>query len=213
MADVLGVDQNYDLVTQYGFAFRHKFIFQKFSTDFPSHTLYQSNNAKAVRSVIDGIITKNSIRYITAMGHGMYAAFTGQNGAIVWDAAEDLSYLKGTIVHLLSCQTGASLGRKMVADGVSAFWGYTVNFAFRHEGQPPTELSDDTTAAIYLRMDAIIDRGILAGKKSQPIYDSVQSYVARVIPQLTPADRATLLDNYVHLVCPSTTWGSPSVTL
>lgn len=216
MAQVLEIDQDYEIVVQYGQAFRNKFIFQDFNSNFPQHQLIKCNNHRANRSDIDAVIDSDEtdIRFISGMGHGLYYAFTGQNGDVIWDAAtDDFGYLNDMILHFLSCQTGAILGREMVKDGVAAFWGYSVNFVFYHQNTPPNQLDKDSTAEVYFRMDAIIDRGILRGKGAQEIYDSVQRYVAQVYPQLNNAQRAVLLDNFVHLVCPATVWGDPKATI
>jgi hypothetical protein len=103
----------------------------------------------------------------------------------------------------------------MVRQGVRAFWGYTVNFSFYRQSTPPQDLTTDSIAELFLRMDSIIDRGILSQKNAQEIYDSVTTYVATVYPQLKskPLHQAVLLDNYVHLVCPVTVWGDASATL
>jgi hypothetical protein len=102
----------------------------------------------------------------------------------------------------------------MVEDGARAFWGYTVNFSFFHRNPPPSALETDKTAEIFFRMDAIVDRGILAGKTATEIYDSLTSYFATVYSKLhDPAHKAVLLDNFVHLVCPVTVWGEGGALL
>ncbi len=214
MADVLQIDQDYDIVTRYGQAFRDKLVFANFASDFPTHRLHACKNADATRSKIDAKLTSNSVKFVTGMGHGLYTTFTGQHGAVIWDDSDNFSYMKDMIVHLLSCQTGALLGRKMVSDGVAAFWGYTVNFTFYHRNPVPHALDSDPTAEMYLRMDAIIDRGILKNMDSQSIYDAVTRYVAKALPKMkNAAQRSVLLDDYVHLVCPATTWGDAQATL
>jgi len=102
----------------------------------------------------------------------------------------------------------------MVESGAVAFWGYTTNFVFFHRNPEPADLATDDLAEIFFRMDAIIDRGVLSGASSDEIHESITDYVAAVLPQLTDSmHRAQLLDNYVHLVCPSTTWGDPAARL
>lgn len=215
MCDVLAIDANWDVVTQYGRAFREHFVFANFAKDWPAYKIHHLVGTDAVQPGVNTFISGNDIKYLTGMGHGLYDAFTGYNNSPIWDANDDFSHLKGVIIHLLSCQTGALLGRAMVKQGVRAFWGYTVNFVFYRMTNIPSDLLTDTIAEVFLKMDCIIDRGILSNKNATEIYDSVTDYVAKVYPQLKkkPLHQAILFDNYVHLVCPATTWGDAGATL
>jgi hypothetical protein len=215
---VLGIDPAWDIVTRYGHEFRSQFVFINFSTDWPQHTLQRLIGEHAAQPYVDAHLTNHHsnnrpIRYITGMGHGVYNTFAGYENRPIWSASQQLAQLRGTLVHLLSCQTGALLGRSMVQQGVEAFWGYTVNFSFYHTNPPPAHLEQDTIAERFLRMDCIIDRGILSGRTADQIYDSITRYCAEVYPQLPQHQRAVLLDNYLHLVCPATTWGSIGSTI
>lgn len=217
MAGVLAIDQDYDIVTRYGQAFRERLLFSCFATDFAGHKLVRCQNKKATRRAVDAALGADGIHYVTGMGHGRYSTFTGQDGVTIWDALdpkEDFTNLNGRLVHLLSCQTGALLGRSMVHGGVRGFWGYTINFAFYHKRPVPKELHTDEVAEAFLKMDLIVDRGILSGKNAHEIYESVTKYVGSVYAQMKDvAAKAVLLDNYLHLVGPGLTWGDPSAVL
>lgn len=134
------------------------------------------------------------------------------------------AHVQGAIVHLLSCQAGALLGLAIVHAGARAFWGYTVNFTFWHDDPAPDPLDTDETADLFFGLDAIIDRGILTGKPAAIIYQDVIDAFWDAHEQLLPASSsqdvypyqlvaATLLDDFVHLVCPVTTWGDQQATL
>jgi hypothetical protein len=215
MSDVLIVDAAWDRVTHYGRAFREKFVLRDFKKEWPAYSIHELVGPDAIRSKVNAFVNQNRVRYISGMGHGLYDSFTGFHNQPIWNSNDSLSHLAGTIVHLLSCQTGAVLGRSMIKDGVVAFWGYTVNFAFYRNRTSPTDLTTDSLAEIYFKMDCIIDRGILSQKPADAIYDSVTAYVAAVLPQLKSKklEQALLLDNYVHLVCPATIWGQVNATL
>lgn len=215
MSDVvLAIDADWDLVTQYGHAFRDRFVFAEFSQKWPEYQLHRLSGLQAVQPAINTFLTEHDVRFVTAAGHGVYDTFRGYQDQLIWSATQDLALLQGAIVHLLSCQTGTLLGRSMVAQEVRAFWGYTINFSFFRKTTPPADLAEDKTAEIFLKMDCIVDRGILSKKPSVEIHNSVASYVASVSPQLkNPLHRAALLDNYLHLVGPFTTWGDAEATL
>src|SRR5690242_14446490 len=141
MAQVLALDPHSDTVTEYAFAFRNKFIF---NDSWPDHVIRRLTGSQVVQPDVDDHITHNLVTYVTAVGHGLYDVFTGHQEETIWDSVQDLTFLRGTIVHLLSCQTGALLGREMVDQGVIAFWGYTTDFAVLHEDPPPSDKATDS---------------------------------------------------------------------
>lgn len=123
MAGILAIDPAWDLVTRYLQAFRNKFIYRDFNNTWPNHNLHLLQGNQAVQPGVDNFLNFNSIEYITASGHGLYDNFTGHSNSTIWSASQPLcSKLSGTIIHLVSCQTGGILGRTMVKRGVRAFW-------------------------------------------------------------------------------------------
>jgi hypothetical protein len=206
MAAVLRIDHCSDLVNQYAQVFRTKHIFQDFQKQYVQHVAYNSIDIEANQSEVERKLLNNSIQYISGSGHGRYELFLGNDGNPIWQDGQDFTVLKGKIIHLLSCQTGAVLGRSMVSHGAQAFWGYNVSFVFVHTDSPAS-LENDSLAEAFLRMDIIIDKGILAGKLGHEIYRSITQYVANVAPQLNAIHRGLLLSNYIHLACPAITWG------
>jgi hypothetical protein len=213
MISVLCIDADWDVVTKYGRAFRDKFVFTNSDKDFLDLDIKHLRGSNAIQPGVDKYLKTNPIQYISGMGHGLYDTFTGFHDKPIWSASQDLSLLKGVIVHLLSCQTGASLGREMVAQGALAFWGYTVSFSFFRQDPPPSDMDTDNVAAPFLKMDCLIDRGILGRKTASQIYNAIEEYVADLYPQLEFHQQAILLDNYLHLVCPVTVWGDPNAML
>ncbi len=212
MGCVLRIDHDIDLANRYVQSFRAKLVFRNFQQDFPKHSVLEALNANATQKNVESILRTKQIDYISGAGHGRYEMFTGHDGNPIWDVSQNLADLKQKVVHLLSCETGAVLGRAIVFHGATAFWGYTVNFAFSHKSNPPS-LEDDDLAEAFLKMDTIIDRGILSGKRSDDIYTSMSKYVAQVAPQLTALDRGLLLDNFNHLACPVVTWGNGAAVI
>ena len=209
MPDILFVDADFDEVTRYCCIFRTAFVISQVPAHYRDH-LYQHD---ATQPNVDHHIASNNYKYLSGAGHGLYRMFRGHNNCEIWKASDDLSHLKGLIVHLLSCQTGASLGRSMVKQGVRAFWGYEEDFVFVKLKQPPIDLLQDQSAGFVLRMDCLIDEGILTGKDANEIYDMVDDYVANLISQAKPHVRSALVSNYQNLVCPITTWGDPKATI
>jgi len=216
MGTVLRVDHGSDLINQYAQTFREKFVFRDFYRNFPNHRIISVLNGSATKYNINVALNIHRVDFISASGHGDYDAFTGHDGKPIWHATEPMGPFKNKIVHLLACDAGAMLGRSIVEGGGLAFWGYTVNFTFRHFRNPPS-LDGDTLAEVFLKMDAIIDRGVLVGKNSREIFSSVSNYVAYMLQQSTsftdPIDRGLLLSNFVHLACPSMWWGDKAAVI
>lgn len=218
MAEVVAIEQSTDAVTRYIQTYRNQFVYshQTFVGTSPQHTLIKCFDTKATPTNIHQAVQGANVRFITGTGHGRYDLFTGQDGIIVWDALTVSGHhVRGKIMHLLSCQTGAILGLNCVQKGALAFWGYSVNFSVPLSPRSSVQNPNDVTN-LFLRMDAIIDRGILDGRNAQDIYESVLRYFSTIYPQLLARRSpwaALFLDNFVHLVCPALTWGDPKATL
>lgn len=216
MAVVLRIDQDYDLVTRYGHAFRDRLVFGPGVLG-SSHEVLECLDQDAVPERVNAALRSKSVAYVSGMGHGEYGSFTGHQRVPIWQESDSFADLEGSIVHLLSCQAGALLGQAMVAAGVKAFWGYTVDFAFFHDpriaGAEDEQLAADGFAEPFFHLDAIVDRGVLAGVPASQIRSSITRYVAAVLPKLEPLSAAALLDDALHLVGPDSSWGSADATI
>jgi hypothetical protein len=212
MSQVLRIEQNHDWVTKYCQAFRNEVVFIDF--DHGLHTLSNLLNDDAVSSEVASVIATSSIDFVTAVGHGKPSSILGQDQMPLWDAGDDLSPLRGLVVHLLSCQSGAILGRKMIESGVVAFWGYATEFIFPSPEDDDLSLSIDNSAALFLYMDALVDRGILQGLTGDQIFKEVGKYATSAVAEITDSVvRGLFIDNCRTLVCPSMSWGDPSIRL
>lgn len=82
-------------------------------------------------SVLRSLSTFDSI-YFTGVGHGNNTTFTGQNQQpVFWKCNCD--ELRGRVVFLLSCLTGAELGPDIVSKGGLSFIGYKEEFVWVQE--------------------------------------------------------------------------------
>lgn len=203
--DILLIDAKWDTTTQYLHAFRMHIL----RADFNKYNVHQLVGPDAVQPRVDDLLKAHSIGLISGAGHGLYHAFMGYRNTVIWESEQDLSHLKGKIVHLLSCQTGATLGKSMARQGAKAFWGYTEKFAFLSKSLPPANMITDTSARPAIEMDLIIDIGILRRHSAATIYQDVHDYVDAVTVGLPPFSmkRAVIQSNFRHLVCPHPLWG------
>jgi len=91
--------------------------------------LYGDN---AIRSKAIESIEKNDPIFFFGMGHGSIVYFTGQGfNYVFWSC--DCKELKGRVVFLLSCNTGADLGADIVNKGGLCFIGYKREFVWIQE--------------------------------------------------------------------------------
>ncbi len=214
MAQVLCLDADTDLYSQYATAFRQKLLFSRFSTTWPQHSVIYLRGTQVVQPDVDNNIAANPPQYITGCGHGLPDTFTGFGRNQIWNAEQDMTLLQGMIVHLGSCDTGVALGPAMIRDGVRAFWGYTRGFHFGHENPPPKDRSSDTYAEVCLKMDCLIDEGVLHGDNGYTIYETVTEYFDNAYAELDGDFRQPwLLHNYECLVGPLGSYGDQTATI
>ena len=66
---------------------------------------------------------------IIGVGHGDKDSFTGQNEAVILEVGKyNPREVKGKMIKLLSCQTGAVLGPDLIENGAKAFLGYVDDY-------------------------------------------------------------------------------------
>ena len=62
---------------------------------------------------------------IIGTGHGMTDEYTAQDESLIWKVGQyDPREVKGKVIKLVSCFTGAQLGPDLVANGAKCFMGY-----------------------------------------------------------------------------------------
>jgi hypothetical protein len=212
VALVLRIDHDGDSINEFIQELRDGCVFSRIPFDYRPHSVKLAINTSAKRQDVESILRSEKIEFVSGAAHGQYDAFLGHDECPIFYAGQDLSFLKGAIVHLLSCRSGAVLGRMIVAHGARAFWGYTTDFAYVGvEGAKYEE--NELIAELFLRMDFVIDRGILAGRSAGVIYQEVARYVIGALPSLSRFERMLMIDNFMHLVCPITTWGDDAAIL
>jgi hypothetical protein len=211
MPEILLIDAGWDITTEYLLAFRQHFL----RTDLAQHSVKRLTGPLAVKHEVDRYIKTNRVDYISGAGHGTYNSFNGYNDAVIWNTTMNLSSLRGSIVHLLSCETARILGRKIIAQGARGFWGYREKFRFIRRDPAPPHLHTDRSAGPAIMMDILIDRGILVGREPEEIYNLITDHFKRETARMPPfsAHRAVMVHNLDHLVCPALYWGGRNVRL
>jgi len=78
--------------------------------------------------------------WIWGLGHGLEDKFTVENYEVLWTTERGLELVTGRGVCLLSCKTGARLGKKMIEAGASFFVGYHEEFWLIIDKYKPCEV-------------------------------------------------------------------------
>lgn len=149
------------------------------------------------------------IVYMTGVGHGSYAAYTGDHYNPIFDKGHYRpDEAKNKIVHFLSCQTAAQLGPDFVNNSCLAYFGYDVNFTF-----------DPAYADIFFQCDSEIDKAFADGINARHVYDRVIALFNEKIEELEDQGHdyaASILEtDRDHLCAPSidARWGDVNAKL
>jgi len=101
-------------------------------------------------------LVKEGWSYFKGFGHGNETQFAGYKNKILIEATSDMTPFKETVVHLLSCSTGAKLGPKFPL----TYFGYKDVYYFMaaRTTDPPDGLAEP-----YFDSDFEYDRARLSG--------------------------------------------------
>jgi len=165
---ILAIDSSYDQLTQIIAEYRQTHVYPYLEG---SGFLLEKCQGKLARRhfVVEALENeKLSVEYITGMGHGYPATFTGDQGNPIFTVGKYREVeSNGKIIHLLSCETAIKLGVDFVQNGCLAFFGYDIKFTY---------IYDCLEAEVLLECDAEIDRAFADGLTSQEVYQRVDGF-------------------------------------
>jgi hypothetical protein len=122
---------------------------------------------------LNNALSQDNVVYLTGVAHGAEDAFPDVPPPVLSTTTYNPPQIAGKIIHLVSCKTGATLGRTLVGQGgagVLAFFGYAKNFTW------PVNVVNEITD-IFFSCDAQIDFALAAGKTAGEAYNlAVQAY-------------------------------------
>jgi hypothetical protein len=204
---VLGIDSNFEPVTQAGFQYRQTYVYPYFQQK--GFTLQLCQGSMARRVYVAPAAQQAGVVYITGIGHGTPDTFTGDYYDSVFSIGNySPAESQGKIIHLLSCQTAQKLGTDFVLHGCKAFFGYDVDFVFFMD-----------IANIFFQCDSEIDRAFADGLTASDVYARVinlfNQNIAALRAQGSNYKAAAMETNRDHLQAPTTGtgWGDPGATL
>ena len=137
-------------------------------------SLVRCQGPSACRETVASEASQNSIVYITGSAHGSDTACFGYDGSPIFKVGDyQPEEVEGKVVHLLSCQTAAELGRDFVKNGCWAYFGYKAPFAL-----------DLYFPGIFLECDAEIDLAFADGLTAEEVHDRVIALYEQRISEL-----------------------------
>ena len=143
---VLGVDANFEPITQAGFKYRQTNVYRYFEAK--GFAIQRCQGSLARRLYLAPAARQAHVVYITGIGHGTYDTFTGDYYDPIFSVGNySPEEVQGKIVHLISCETAGKLGPDFVNHGCRAFFGYDENFSFQMD-----------IADVFFQCDSEIDR-------------------------------------------------------
>jgi hypothetical protein len=201
MATVLSIDSDDETVTAICRQYREANVYAQFDALNQARSPFVGPTAR--RELVESRLLAGGIDWITGSGHGFPTRFTGQERVSIFETTGyDPAEVAGRIIHLLACETAATLGTDLVSNGCVAFFGYDEVFVF-----------PDTAPELFLDCDATIDLQLADGKTAQEAYDAAFAAFNRRIAQMQRLGKiwiaAALARNRDHLCAPSidSKWG------
>lgn len=84
---------------------------------------------KFTSDAVNAELQQPGVRYFTASAHGQPSYILGGDGhEVLWVGRYPAAAADGKVFHLLSCRAGGTLGRDLVSNGATAFFGYNAPF-------------------------------------------------------------------------------------
>jgi hypothetical protein len=171
--------------------------------------IIRRQGALARRHYVAPEARKQSVMFMTGVGHGFEDTYTGDYSDTVFKIGEyDREEVTSKIVHFLSCQTARRLGPDFVRNGARAYFGYDENFTYFEEH-----------AASFLECDAEIDIALAGGNTARQAANRARAKYDDNIAKFIAAGKlyvaATLQYNRDHLRSPLSdpAWGDPNAKL
>lgn len=187
---VLFCENTTDSVTRYAAAYRmnnvHP-IFKKRGFNIVSLTGVNDDRYHFAEA-----IKKNTVTYISGVGHGSPTTYTGHLGSPVLKVgAYQAEEVKGKTIHLLSCQTAKNLGPDLVKNGARVYGGYFENFTFVYD-QAGTTVDE---MELFWKCDSTFDIMMASGATAESAHNTtIRRYNASIaLPEVAGTTTATWL--------------------
>ena len=192
---VLAIDSNHDEITQIVHDYREQYVYPYLESS--GFSLVRCQGPSAFRENVASEACQEGITYITGSAHGSDTTCFEYDWCTIFEVGDyQPEEVEGKVVHLLSCQTAAELGRDFVKNGCLAYFGYKGPFAF-----------DPYFPDIFLECDAEIDKAFADGLTAAEVHDRVVAFYEQRISELNVAGEietaSTLKENLYNLCTPA----------
>jgi len=151
-----------------------------------NNTIIHLDKNKAKRDRFTKSLEKKNIDLVFLNGHGSECFILGQDENIPILDENNAKTLKDKIIHAMSCNSLAKLGKIAVKNGANAYIGYDEPFfapTFNEKNNDP--LKDDT-AALFLNPAFIVSKALANGKSPEEAVElAKKEYNRSIIKALT----------------------------
>lgn len=139
---------------------------------------------------------------IIGSGHGDASSFTGQNENVILEVGRyNPVEVRGKVIKLQSCLTGAALGPDLIQNGAVAFLGYKDDYLWVMDADYAATPWADKLASVCLMPAVDGLNALLDGKTAQEAFDvELQGYTTNAAAEEDALIKSCLEFNYDNAV-------------
>lgn len=206
MSRILITRPEHDLPTRYLSRWSTKIIEEAQSKGFEVLDLHRE---KACQTEFMGRVSKTRPSLVVLNGHGHPDAVTGHNNEVLVATSENPEILGGLLTYAVSCDSAASLGKRVCAADATTFIGYTDKFTFTMQYRKISRPLEDERARPFMEASNHVAVSLLKGHTARQATARAKRLFHQKMMRLlsSTADPDALLDaqtlwwDMQHLVC------------
>ncbi len=146
---------------------------------------------KARKKKLHSYLVKQPINIVILNGHGSQEAVAGQDNEIVLSTGGNgTELLKGRLVFVRACNSGAVLGKEIITMGARGFIGYDQPFMFLIDKDCFKDPLNDELAAPVLECSNQVGISLIKGKSASEANDDSLNKYAEAIDRYSSSQAA-----------------------
>jgi len=170
---ILITNPSHDIATKYLDAWITSIIFS-IGHNHNNVEICELKGTNATREELGKIIKDKNPGMVLFHGHGSHDSIEGYRCVLI-NCQMNLDMLKERTVHSLSCDSGKTLGPKLISAGSDAFVGYKEEFKFIHLNKSnEKERLSDPVAIYFLGPAFEAVKALIGGKTAREAYEISQ---------------------------------------
>jgi hypothetical protein len=159
---------DHDIVTNYLSSWSKELIELAENNNFK---VFDLKSDEANKQNFESYMRKQNVDLVLLNGHGNENVVTGFKNEPIVEANINEDILKDCVVHALSCESSAVLGKKAVESGAKAYFGYKYPFTFVTEKNNECRPSQDKFANLFKNPALEVPKCLISGKEIRESYE------------------------------------------